>query len=341
MAEQPNYNPKRPTDWFGGWLYDRLTSPEQIRLDMGETLTPSGVTTKTAPDPIVDNGNPITGKITEEDFSVWEDEVRAIPGITEDEINLAFRKMRADPLGAAEVPGVTRQVVTGRILQEGSDKLTADAATRKSEGMAGIELLQGQGDKLYGEQLGRIQGFLDNPSSIRSDAQLGKRLTDVESLLAGQLGQIRQGAAKTVSQAGLRAAGKVDTGVRAAEQNATAMQGKNISGLLGELGAEKTSLGTQQLGFNTGLTSARDTVNAGGISDLTNSINTLGSFSTPDYSRPTLTGYDLRGAGVGIDQFNAGFLYQVLSGIFGGVKNDVENLGQGVSSLFPGKRSGG
>ena len=204
---------------------------------------------------------------------------------------------------------------------------------RRNLGLADIEGLQGQGDKLYGDQINRIQGFLDNPSSIRSDAQLGKRLTEVESLLAGQLGEIRKGAAKTTSQAGLRAAGKIDTGVRAAEQNATAMQGKNISGLLGELGAEKTSLGTQQLGFNAGLTQARDTVRGGGIADLANLRSQAQSTKSPDYAAPEMTGYDIKGLGYSKEAMDNGMWMQLASMLMQQGQNDKGSVMQLLGGL--------
>ena len=323
MAAKFGDRPNEISDPWGAWWYDRWNSPEDIQVAKGE---------------LVSVGNQITGPITPADIDIYRKDLETIPGITPEEVARGIAEMTENPDTAFMVPGKYGQIVDRRVAAEKSTKAEQDIETRKTEGLAGIESLQTQGDKLYGEQLGRIQGFLDNPSSIRSDAQLGKRLTDVESLLAGQLGQIRQGAAKTVSQAGLRAAGKVDTGVRAAEQNATALQGKNISGLLGELGAEKTSLGEKQLGFNTGLTSARDTVNAGGIADNSNWINQLQSFKSPGYDSPALTNFDIRGLGKGADAMDAGQLYQWASMLMQKGQNDQGQLMQLLGGLMPGGR---
>lgn len=321
MAARFGDRPNETTDPWGAWWYDRWHSPEDINLAKGDWVSA---------------GNQITGPITPADTAIYTNELRSIPGINEDEVSRGLAMITENPETAFEVPGLFGQIVDRRVSGEESAASKAAIETRKNEGLAGIDSLQSQGDVLYGDRIKKLQGFLDNPSSIRSDAQLGKQLTDVESLLAGQLGEIRQGAAKITSQAGLRAAGKIDTGVRAAEQNATAMQGKNMWDLISNIEGQVSDLGTQQLGFNTGLTGARDTIKAGGITDTSNWINQLQSFREPSYNTPALTNFDIRGLGKGADAMDAGMWMQLASMLMQQGQNTQGQIGQMFGGMFGG-----
>ena len=335
-----------------------------------QTVTPS--TDPSAPAAGTTPGS-ITGTFSQGQLDSNIAFLDTIPNLTPEQKAYFIEQMRFNPETSVEWIGKAIQQgdknsseATDAENKAYTDRINEDqrvaAETRLNTGLSDIVGLQTQGDKVYGDQIARylgdeqkFQGFLDNPSAMRSDAQLGSRLTEVESMLANQVAQTKQNAAKVVSQAGLRAAGKIDTGVRNAEQNATAMQGRNISGLLGEVdvnrqravsGRENSQ--TNQLGFNAGLVDARNKVLGGGVADLSAQRQGMlgqsqyGPGYDPQWSDPQLFGYDITGLNRANDNYNSSSTWSRLMEILGlGVdaSNSMKSDAQGIVPAIGGLKS--
>jgi hypothetical protein len=295
------------------WWEARVTPPSEYQRRDTERTNPTIIP-----------GDAYSPGTRSDEFYNWRSQIDTIPGITWDEV-LEYRDLfdSANSLPeAVSIIGLAEERVGKRISDERVAETERAAKERMTIGLSDVESISQAGEKKYGEQIGRLETMLDNPAAIRNDAQLGAYLRDMESSLSAQLGTIHQGAAKTTSQAGLRAAGKIDTGVRGAEIGAAGARGQYMEQLRADIEKQKTALDEGLFGFRTGIGSARNTVLGGGVADLGN-VTALGeSIKSPDFTAPSLTNLDVLGLGYGKSASDVGAFTAFANMLFQAYQND-------------------
>jgi len=196
--------------------------------------------------------------------------------------------------------------------------------------------LKGEGLDFFDTQIGRLQGFLDRPSSLRSDAEMAGILSSFENGINAQLETTRKGAAKTLASSGLRAAGKISNPVRAAGQQAVAQKGMGIQNLLGQTQQRLGGLKQARLGFLGDIDAAERDIRAGGLGNLTQLEAMIQGLQSPSFFSPQATEFDIRGLGLAENQFNTGALISFLQPLISGGMNTIRDFGTGLTKHLPG-----
>lgn len=292
--------------------------------------------------------------LTQEQIDLFVDSAVGDPGGSSEWINAAFTQgatntgvdtaNEAEALAAANMesalttllgprqpdittPGQTGAVPTGGL---GGGPITAGAVGGGVQGVPGERVggLRGEGLGFFDTQIDRLQGFLDDPSSLRSDAEMSGILSSFEGAINAQLETTRKGAAKTLASSGLRAAGKVGDPVRAAGQQAAFQKGQGIQNLLGQSQQQLGGLRQGRLGFLGDIGAAEADIRAGGLGN----VMQLGEFTQglqmPDFGSPFLQGLDVRGLNIGQRAQDAGLFWNTVLGGIG--------IGQNAFSDFTG-----
>jgi len=175
-----------------------------------------------------------------------------------------------------------------------------EATSRESEGLAAVDSLRQEllgsaddGTGLLGQQA-KLQGFIDDPNSVRSDPILSQRLAQTEAALDNQLGQIRDSSARSLAAGGLRASGKAGGNLRAAQQQSGFLKGQNFSSLLGDIESAKQGLAGQISDTQLGLSAQEQQVKSGFLPNLAG-LKQLGQADADLFSNLGATSSDFTG----------------------------------------------
>ncbi len=263
-------------------------------------------------------------------------QLQSISGVSSQEINALIADIEAGiRSGDRNVLSQTMQAISGATVNAENaarfDEAEAEAAATIARNVTDLETLGTDTNNLFDERISRLSGFLNNPSSVRSDASLAAALGEVENAIDTQVNRQRTTAAKGLSDAGIRASGKLTDRVANAELLGTAQKGLNFSNLLGGLRTQRDTLQTDQGNFNLALTDSITGARAGGIPQLTNLTQLGASANQPiDYTTSGLTALDIDSLNQGAQQQDFGNFLQVLS-LGAGIANNSIAAG---NSLF-------
>ena len=245
----------------------------------------------------------------------WSQEIRAGNWSREDVIDHLVAAIDRGEIKMEDVPDVFR------------DDIEAFTGLRE----AGKDNLTEQARKYYEGEIGRLQGFVDKPSTMYSDAELGQRLRAVEGAINQEIGTIRTGAAKTLASSGLRSAGKVSNPVRTAEQLGRYQSGQNFQNVLGEVGATKRGLEGDWLNTQNALIELEGDIRSGRGANLTALTSQIQGLKPIDYSSPYLTYLDVNAMNEASRLSNSANLQ---NWVFGGINAAQQGVGQ-FTSMIP------
>lgn len=314
-----------PSRWTGR-IEDAFSNRS---LPAGPPLTASG---DVDPNYVVASGGEFGGQVTQGDITNAVNYLNTLD-LSPEEYQIYLSQItnpqNSESLNAALSAASSASATRGSLTRAEDDRTRAEKTAALN-----VRNLEGSRDRAlanFDRQINRYQGFLDNPSSIRGDAQLAKQLTEVEGAIDQQINTRRQTAAKGLSDAGLRASGKVTNSVQNAQLAGTAMKGQNFSNLLGNIQGQRDYLGTERGNFDLSAANAINAARSGGdayLSGLTQAQSALSR--SPDFGAGGLTNIDIQGLNFGKgNQDFANFLN--FASLIGSM---AQNSGQQLTSAF-------
>jgi hypothetical protein len=254
-------------------------------------------------------------------------------GLSSDWQAMFQSQLQAHPEAAMDVLGLAQS----QYGVESQKKLSDEARAKQEAQLGRITGLETEGKSFYDPLISKYQGFLANPSSIRSDAELSKQLAATEAALDQQVSTARTTASRTLADTGLRAAGKVVNPVRQAELGAAYGKAQNMSDLLGRIQGGVTELQGNRLNFLQGIESQRGAAESGGTAQLAGLQESIKGL-TPDYFKPQGTSIDISGLGKSQTQWDQSQALQWASLIMSTLQNMGQQGSQMMSSFMPGKK---
>ncbi|MFH0908919.1 MAG: hypothetical protein V1929_09160 [bacterium] len=223
---------------------------------------------------------PLGTQLTETDRAYFEGRLRD-NGVPDELVAQTLDMIALHPESAGLYVSSAIEDASGR-------KTTAEAEENRTRLLGELGTVREKGERFYDTEIGKASRWLADPNSIRSDPVLAQRLAQTEGMINAQLGTIQRGAAKTLSDSGLRASGKVTNPVQQAELSAADMRRGNMAGLLGEISTNKNTLQTGRLGFGQNMLSQEAGIRSGALSDVS-----AARMQRPDYYTPQATSLDL------------------------------------------------
>ena len=193
----------------------------------------------------------------------------------------------------------------GQTIQNNESRTTTDADRARyeaglTEGRANLDRYEQEiGGQIQGD-ISRYQGILSSGGGLKTDAEYSKIMREAEDTLATQLQTVHANAAKSMSDAGLRSAGK-GGGNAAYIADQQAFQGKaNVAtGLMADARTRLTDAQQRNQQFQGGVMDARNQLNSGYLPSITSLGQYKSGIGTMNPFQSYATGLDVSSLGIG------------------------------------------
>jgi len=276
--------------------------------------------------------DPFGRRVGGTEFQATLDQVWGIPGITNEDVNFWQSLMFGNPGQAA---AIYADAMTTTMAKQGYQRMTDQWDHQEvMRGRYGRQLENFKRNQLgaFDKEIARLSGFMEDPSTIRSDPLLASRLTDVEANIGKQLQTVEKGAAGQMADAGLRASGKVENPLVGAGIKAQEAKGRNMAQLLSEIESEHQRLsgpGGARAQFEGAMMDQQRAIDQGGFLDLGALQQMYAGSMTPNINVDA-SAYDILGLSESKRQFDVGTLANVLLGL----ASASTQMGSGMMSMI-------
>lgn len=227
-----------------------------------------------------------------------------------------------------------------------ADRAAVDAERAKyqaalDEGRANLDTYETEiGAQIEGD-ITRYQNVLGS-GGLKSDAQYAAIMRDAQNILGAQLNTVHQNAAKSMSDAGLRASGKGGGNAAfVADQAAFGKKAEINTGLMADAQSRLTDAQNRKQTFGAGVMDMRNQLNAGYLPSMTSLTQYGQSLMQPSTFKTYATGLDVGSQIYGQRLGERALNTQENLGWAGIMSNFISQQNQNMTSMLGMVRGGG